>query len=298
MRTPVSAFLVLVIAVAPAGLHAQTVDTAIVGTVTDHSGAVIPAAKVTVTSVSTGIAKSAVTSATGEYTVNYLPPGSYNVAVTANGFTTTQQQGIVLQLAQQARVNFQLQVGAATEQVTVQGAPPLLQTEASSLGNVVGEDQVQNLPLNGRKFEDLAILTPGTTAYSPDNHTSTEDGASVQSYSEQLEWGQTNVDGVTMIGNRHAYVNLYPSTDAIQEFEVISANAEAQNVGAAGDITNIQLKSGTNNYHGDVFEYFRNTALDARNFFIPAPAPKQVYRQNQFGGTVGGPIIPNRTFFS
>ena len=300
MRRLNSVFLLcsyLVIPFTCALAPAQTVDTAIVGTVTDHSGAVIAGAKVTVTSVSTGIAKTAVTTATGEYTVNYLPPGSYNVAVTANGFTTTQQQGIVLQLAQQARVNFQLQVGAAAELVTVEAAPPLLQTEASSLGNVVGEDQVQNLPLNGRKFEDLAILTPGTTAYSPDNHTSTEDGASVQSYSEQLEWGQTNVDGVTMIGNRHAYVNLYPSTDAIQEFEVISANAEAQNVGAAGDITNIQLKSGTNNYHGDVFEYFRNTALDARNYFIPAPAPKQVYRQNQFGGTLGGPIIPNRTFF-
>jgi hypothetical protein len=297
MRTLFSAFLVLVIAVAPAGLRAQTVDTAIVGTVTDNSGAVLPGAKVTVTSVSTGIAKSAVAAATGEYTVNYLPPGSYNVEVTANGFTTTRKQGIELQLAQQARVNFQLQVGAATEQVTVQGAPALLQTEASSLGTVVGEVETQNLPLNGRKFEDLAILTPGTTAYSPDNHTSSEDGASVQSYSEQLEWGQTNVDGVTMIGDRHAYVNLYPSTDAIQEFEVISANAEAQNVGAAGDITNIQLKSGTNNFHGDVFEYFRNTALDARNYFVPAPAPKLVYRQNQFGGTLGGPIIPNRTFF-
>jgi hypothetical protein len=297
MRTPLSAFLALVIAVAPAGLRAQTVDTAIVGTVTDRSGAVVPGAKVTVTSVSTGIAKSAVTTATGEYTVNYLPPGSYNVEVTANGFTTTRQQAIELQLSQQARVNFQLQVGAATEQVTVQGAPPLLQTETSSLGNVVGEVETQNLPLNGRKFQDLAILTPGTTAYGPDNHTSSEDGASVQSYSEQLEWGQTNVDGVTMIGNRHAYVNLYPSTDAIQEFEVISANAEAQNVGAAGDIVNIQLKSGTNNFHGDVFEYFRNTALDARNYFVPGPAPKQVNRQHQFGGVLGGPIIPNRTFF-
>ncbi len=297
MRTLLSAFFMLVIAVAPAALRAQTVDTAIVGTVTDHSGAVVPGAKVTVTSVATGIAKSAVTTATGQYTVNYLAPGSYNVDITANGFTTTRQQGIELQLSQQARVDFQLQVGAATEQVTVQGAPPLLQTEASSLGNVVGEVETQNLPLNGRKFEDLAILTPGTTAYDPDNHTSSEDGASVQSYSEQLEWGQTNVDGVTMIGNRHAYVNLYPSTDAIQEFEVISANAEAQNVGAAGDIVNVQLKSGTNNFHGDVFEYFRNTALDARNYFVPGPAPKQVNRQHQFGGVVGGPIIPNRTFF-
>ena len=99
MRTPLSAFLVLVIAVAPAGLRAQTVDTAIVGTVTDRSGAVIPGAKVTVTSVSTGVAKSAVTTATGEYTVNYLPPGSYNVEVTANGFATTRQQGIELQLS-------------------------------------------------------------------------------------------------------------------------------------------------------------------------------------------------------
>lgn len=276
---------------------AQTVDTAIVGTVTDNTGAVISGAKVTVTSVATGIAKTAVTAATGEFTVDYLLPGSYNISVTANGFTTTQRQGIEVQLSQQARVNFQLQVGATSEQVTVEAAPPLLQTEASSLGTVVGAEETQNLPLNGRKFEDLAILTPGTTAYDPDNHTSSEDGASVQSYSEQLEWGQTNIDGVTMIGDRHAYVNLYPSTDAIQEFEVISADAEAQNVGAAGDITNIEIKSGTNQVHGDAFDYFRNTALDARNYFLPAPTPKAVYRQHQWGGVVGGPIIKNRTFY-
>ena len=289
----ISLFLLL----ASISMPAQTVDTAIVGTVTDHSGAVISGAKVTITSTATGIAKSAVTAATGEYAVNYLLPGSYDIAVTANGFTTTQQRGVVVQLSQQARVDLQLQVGMANEQVTVQGEQPLLQTQASSLGIVVGEQETQNLPLNGRKFEDLAILTPGTTAYDPDNHTSTEDGASVQSYSEQLEWGQTNVDGVTMIGNRHAYVNLYPSTDAIQEFSVVSGDGEAQNVGAAGDIVNIELKSGTNQFHGDVFDYLRNTALDARNYFITAPTPKQVYRQNQFGGTLGGPIIPNRTFF-
>lgn len=287
----------LFLLLASISMPAQTVDTAIVGIVTDHSGAVIAGAKVTVTSASTGIAKSTVTAATGEYTINYLLPGSYDMAVTANGFTTTQQRGIVVQLSQQAKVDLQLQVGMANEQVTVQGEQPLLQTQASSLGIVVGEQETQNLPLNGRKFEDLAILTPGTTAYDPDNHTSTEDGASVQSYSEQLEWGQTNVDGVTMIGNRHAYVNLYPSTDAIQEFSVVSGDGEAQNVGAAGDIVNIELKSGTNQFHGDVFDYLRNTALDARNFFITAPTPKQVYRQNQFGGTLGGPIIPNRTFF-
>src|SRR5215469_5199602 len=160
-------FLLLASISMPSG--AQTVDTSILGTVTDSTGAVISGAKVTVTSASTGIAKSAVTAGTGEYTINYLLPGSYDVAVTANGFTTTRQQGIEVQLSQEGRVNFQLQVGAVTEQVIVGGAPPLLQTQASSLGNVVGQEETQNLPLNGRKFEDLAILTPGTTAYDPDN---------------------------------------------------------------------------------------------------------------------------------
>ncbi len=276
---------------------AQTVDTAIVGTVTDNSGALVPGATVTATSVATGIAKSVVTAANGEYTINYIAPGSYNIAVTAKGFSTTQQKGIEVQLSQSARLNFQLKVGATTEEVTVEGTQPLLQTQTSSLGTVIGQAQTENLPLNGRRFDDLAVLTPGTTSYNPDNHSESEDGASVQSYSEQLEWGQTNVDGVTMMGDRHAYVNLYPSTDAIQEFDVVTGNAEAEYVGSAGDITNLQLKSGTNAIHGDAFDYLRNTALDARNFYLPAPTPKAVYRQNQFGGTVGGPIIKNRTFF-
>jgi len=227
MSRPNSLLMFLIsLAVLCMPLHAQTVDTAIIGTVTDHSGAVISGATVTVTSVSTGIAKTAVTTDAGEYSINYLLPGAYDVAVTANGFTSTRQHGIEVLLSHEARVNFQLQIGTVSEQVNVEGGQPLLQTQASSLGNVVGEEETQNLPLNGRKFEDLAILTPGTTAYDPDNHTSTEDGASVQSYSERLEWGQTNVDGVTMIGNRHAYVNLYPSTDAIQEFDVISGDGE------------------------------------------------------------------------
>ena len=297
MRTLFSALLLLVVAVFSADLYGQTVDTAIVGTVTDNSGALVPGATVTATSVSTGVTKSAVTTATGEYTINYLLPGSYNVAVTANGFSTTRQQAIEVQLSQEARVNFQLRVGATTQQVIVQGAPPLLQTQTSSLSAVVGQEETENLPLNGRKFDDLAILTPGTTSYDPDNHTESEDGASVQSYSEQLEWGQTNVDGVTMMGDRHAYVNMYPSPDAIQEFDVVEGDAEAEYVGSAGDITNVQLKSGTNQFHGDAFDYLRNTALDARNYFIPAPTPKPVYRQNQFGGTIGGPIIKNKTFF-
>ncbi len=110
-------------------------------------------------------------------------------------------------------------------------------------------------------------------------------------------WAQVNVDGVTMVNNRHAYVNVYPSVDAIQEFKVFTGNAEAEYGGGAGTVTNIQLKTGGNALHGDVFEFFRNTAMDARNFFLVAPLPKQVLKQNQFGATLGGPIIKDRTFF-
>lgn len=278
-------------------LHAQTVETAIIGTVTDSSGAVIPGASITITAVATNIDKNSTTAATGEYSVTYLAPGVYNLAVSAPGFKKSEQKGIVLQINQQARINFSLDTGSAEQTVEVQGTQPLLQSEDSSLGVVVSTKSAENLPLNGRRFDDLAILTPGVTVYNPDNHTSTEDGAAISAYGSQQTWAQVNVDGVTMVNNRHAYVNLYPSVDAIHKFNVLTGNAEADYGGGAGTITNIQIKTGTNSFHGDVFEFLRNTAMDARNFFLVAPAPKRVLKQNQFGATLGGPVIKDRTFF-
>jgi hypothetical protein len=278
--------------------RAQTVDTAITGTVTDSTGAVIPGATVAATSVNTGAKKEAVTGGGGDYIVNYLVPGSYDVTVTANGFGASTEKGIVLQVNQTARVNISLQVGAATQTVSVESSSqPLLQSEDTSLGVVVGTEDAENLPLNGRKFDDLAVLTPGVTATDPDNHSSTTNGASINAYGAQVVWSQVNVDGVTMVNNRHAYVNVYPSVDAIQEFKVLTGNAEAEYGGGADTITNIQLKSGGNAFHGDVFEFFRNTDMDARNYFLVAPVPQQVLKQNQFGATLGGPIVKDRTFF-
>ena len=190
-----------------------------------------------------------------------------------------------------------MHVGGVSQVVEVEAAPPLLQTQDASLGVVVGTESAANLPLDGRKFDDLAILTPGVTFSDPDNHTSSEGGASINSYGNQVTWAQTNIDGVTMVSNRHAYINLYPSVDAIQEFKVYTGNAEAEYGGGAGSVTNIQLKSGSNAFHGDLFEFVRNTAMDARNFFINAPIPKQVLKQNQFGGVFGGPIVKDKTFF-
>lgn len=300
MRRPYLAFAVFVglgMSFASVPSHAQTFDTAIVGTVTDSSGAVVPNAVVSVASPATGITKRAVSSATGEYSVAYLTPGSYDVTVTAPGFSPTVQRGILLQINQQAKVNLVLGVAGGQQVVEVKGTQPLLQSEDSSLGVVVGTQSAENLPLNGRKFNDLAVLTPGVTVTDPDNHSSTTNGASINAYGAQVVWSQVNVDGVTMVNNRHAYINVYPSVDAIQEFKVLTGDAEAEYGGGAGTVTNIQLKSGSNSFHGDVFEFFRNTAMDARNYFLVSPVPEQVLKQNQFGATLGGPIIKDRTFF-
>ena len=298
MRKPYSICLFLLLISIGMPSLAQTVDTAISGTVTDSTGAVIPGATVTVTSASTGTTKRAVTSASGDYLVNYLIPGSYDVTVAAGGFATFTQKGIVLEINQQAKVNAAMSVATGTQEIQVQAAnQPLLQTQTSSIGTVVGAVGTVNLPLNGRKFADLAILTPGVTITDADNHTSTTTGSTINAYGAQVTWDQTNVNGITMVNNRHAEVNVFPSVDAVQEFNVLTGNYSAQYGGGAGSMTNIQLKSGTNALHGDVFEFLRNTAMDARNYFRPAPLPKQVLKQSQFGGTLGGPIIRDRAFF-
>ena len=290
-------FLCLSLVVFVCGLPAQTVDTAIQGTVTDSSGAAIPGATVIVSSSATGLKKQATTNSSGDYSITYLTPGNYDVTASASGFSSSVQKGVVLQINQQAKVNLAMGIASEQQTVQVQGSQPLLQTEDASLGVVVGADAAANLPLNGRKFNDLAILTPGVTVYNPDNHSSSTDGSAISAYGSQVTWAQVNVDGVTMVNNRHAYVNVYPSIDAIQEFKVLTGNAEAEYGGGAGTVTNIQLKTGTNAFHGDVFEFLRNTAMDARNFFLVAPVPKQVLKQNQFGATLGGPIVKDRTFF-
>ncbi|HET6219454.1 MAG TPA: carboxypeptidase-like regulatory domain-containing protein [Acidobacteriaceae bacterium] len=169
MRRLSSTLLFLTLVILSVPLRAQTVDTAIVGTVTDNSGAVIPGANVTVSSIATGIEKKAVTANTAEYSVSYLSPGTYDATVSANGFASSQEKGIVLQINQQAKVNVSLKAGGTEQTVEVSATQPLLQSENSSLGVVVATESAANLPLNGRRFDDLAILTPGVGVYNPDS---------------------------------------------------------------------------------------------------------------------------------
>jgi len=278
-------------------LVAQTVDTAILGTVVDSAGGAVANATVTLTQASTALSKTSITGGSGGYEFRYLLPGEYVVEAKLAGFNTERRSGINIQLGQQAKVDFTLQVGAVQQTVEVKSAPPLLQTENASLGNVVGTERIENLPLNGRKFNDLAILTPGVQVYNPDLHSSSTDGSQIGGNGGRLIWGQVNVDGITMVNNRHNYVNLYPSVDAIQEFRVQTGNYSAEYGGNAGTNVNIQIKSGANQFHGDLFEYLRNYAMDARNYFSPSPLPQNILKQNQYGATVGGPVIHDKTFF-
>ena len=278
-------------------MSAQTVDTAILGTVTDSGGAVIPKATITIVQPASGLTHTAATGTEGTYEVRYLVPGEYSVEAQATGFRAERRTGINLQIGQQARIDFSLAVGAVQQTLEVQGAAPLLQTENATIAGVVGQERIENMPLNGRRFTDLAVLTPGVMLYTPDLHSSSTDGAEIGGNGGRMIWGQVNVDGITMVNNRHNYVNLFPSVDAIQEFKVQTGDYSAEYGGNAGTNVNIQIKSGANQYHGDAFEFLRNTGLDARNYFIPSPIPQNILKQNQFGATFGGPIVHDKTFF-
>lgn len=278
-------------------LSGQTADTAILGRVTDAQGSVVPNANVKVVESSTHVERTARTGTEGNFEVRYLVPGDYTVEVSAPGFRTERRTGLIIQIAQQARIDFSLQLGEVQQTVEVHAAAPLLQTETATLGSVVGTERTINLPLNGRQFNDLAVLTPGVVVSNVDQHSSSTAGALISANGQRPIWGQVNVDGVTMVNNRHAYVNIFPSIDAIDEFRVQTGNFSAEYGVGAGANTNIQIKSGTNEFHGVAYEFLRNQDFDSRNFFVPAPRPKNILKQNQFGGTFGGPIVRNKTFF-
>ncbi|MGH9326612.1 MAG: carboxypeptidase regulatory-like domain-containing protein [Terriglobia bacterium] len=265
----------------------------ITGRVGDPSGAVVAGARVTVTNQSTNVKKTTATNGDGYYVVNSLIPGSYDVTVTRDGFATQTRTAITLSVAQIARIDFTLRVGATTQQITVESSAALLQTESASVGAVVGHTGVVDLPLNGRNYLQLSTLAPGVIA------------TKLSSLTSDLPLNQLVVNGIRnsgvayMIdgadaGDEFNSSSPYtPAPDAIQEFKMDTNNMSAA-YGNGGGIINAVLRSGTNQYHGDVYEFFRNTTLDSRNFFA-ATTPQ--LNQNQFGFTFGGPIKKNKTFF-
>lgn len=284
LRSAVAALLSGALCVAVAG--AQSVDTGVLGIVTDSSGGVIPGADVTVTNQATGVAAHVVSGADGAYEVRYLTPGEYIVQVSLSGFRTERRR-FELRVGQMIRVDIPLEVGDLAEAVEVVATGQLLETQSGVTGSVVTERTIQNLPLADRNFTALGNLTPGVVA----------SGTQFRASGARGMYQQVSFDGVSALNNRGNNLFMYPSVDAIEEFKVQSTNYTAEYGGHAGANVQVQLKSGTNALRGTLFEYFRDDALNARNYFAQAPAPKPVLERNQFGGVLGGPIRRNQTFF-
>ena len=269
--------------------HAQ-----ITGRVTDPSDAVVPGVEITITNVQMGIQKTTVTNDSGIYVVPFLVPAMYTMKVELAGFKSITRSAIKLEVDQVARIDFTLEVGAVTESVTVTGGAPLLQSESSGVGQVVGQKKVVDLPLNGRDFTQLATLTPGALA----SGSSANLGGGPRIVLNGMRASKTAffIDGVNASNQWVDGVVVQPAPDAIQEFKVQS-NALSAEFGQGGGIISIELRSGTNDYHVTLFEFIRNDVLDARNFFNAPPAKQSILKQNQFGFTAGGPVIKDKTFF-
>lgn len=272
--------------------QAQSFKATLVGQITDPSGATVPGAAVTVIEESTGRVQSAKTNEEGNFTIPELPPGRYKLTVEAPGFRTITQTGLVLETDQTRRVNLTLQLGAPTETVTVQAEVPVVATDTSSKGEVITQTQVQDLPLNGRNFTDLALLVPGVYRRPADD----DQGEGLATAGTRTDATNFILDGVVNRSDRNASVGVNTSVDSIREFNVFTSTYSAEYGRTAGGQINVVSKSGTNRLHGTAFEYLRNNVFDANNFFT-APGEDKKLRRNQFGGTLGGRIVRDRTFY-
>ena len=306
VRTLRRLFLPVLLACLSGVALAQKDTGSIVGTVKDQSGAVVAGAKVTVTDLERGQNFTATTSDAGEYVAGPLHVGRYSVTVEKSGFKKAVSEAVDLDVQQRIAVNISLEIGRQTEQVLVTGTAPLLETETSELGQVVDRKRVSNLPLNGRNFAQLALLSTGTAPSEPGARD--EGGYGFSANGARSLQNNFLLDGVDNNSNLPDLLNetnfvIQPPVESLQEFKV-QTNAYSAEFGRGnGAIVNAVIKSGTNQIHGSAWEFLRNNKFDGRNYFDPVgPVPQ--YQQNQFGATFGGPIVlphiyngQNRSFF-
>ena len=302
-----AAFAILVfglVLLTPRAAAAQAVTGTILGTVTDNTGAVMPGVTVTVTQVETGQNRAYVTDSNGEYTAPSIPTGTYRVNAELQGFKSVTLEGIRVSVDQRVRIDVQLEVGAMTETVEIVATTPLVQSSSSDLSTTVQEEQIKALPLNGRNFVSLTRTVPGVMRGIPGSNI---DGAGSLAWRASAAFsanGQRPRDNNYMldgVDNNETWLQtvvIFPSPDAIDEFKLQTSTYSAEFGRSLGGVVNLQLKSGANTYRGSAFEFFRNDAFDANNFFNNrAGRPKPDFTQNQFGGTLGGRLVRDRTFF-
>src|SRR6266700_2045882 len=291
--------IVLLIALLPCVALAQTATATIVGVVKDTSGALIPGVRITVKHTDTGQTRAAISSDSGSYNVPLLPVGAYEISTMMPGFKQQVRSGINLVIGQQAVIDITLEVGAAAEQITVSEEAPLVNTTLSSTSGLITEQQVKDLPLNGRSFDQLLVLNAGVV-----NNSSNMTGGGFPAFSVAGHRQETNrflINGVDWIGGNATHQFITPSgassqllgVEAVREYNVLEHTYGAEYGKRAGGQVSIVTSSGTNQWHGDLFEYHRNSALDAKNYFEDEKGP---FKRHQFGGTIGGPVKKDKLF--
>ncbi|HLJ26278.1 MAG TPA: carboxypeptidase regulatory-like domain-containing protein [Candidatus Angelobacter sp.] len=299
-RAAILSRIVLVILALSLQLWGQSERARTIGTVTDPQGAVVSGANVTVTNIATGVATKAVTDQQGQYQVPELPIGSYKVKVEHEGFKTTETTSYTLEINQILRVDVRLPIGAINELVTVEGTAATVETVNHTMGSTVSGREIENAPLNGRNALDLALLQPGVLpADNPGNSTTNNSASTAFSIGGGRNDSNTFIlDGGLNNNLLDNSVVYNPNPDAIQEFRVLTSNFSAEYGRNAGGIVSVVTKSGTNDWHGTAFEYNRNTDYDANSYNLnQVGAPRAILQRNQYGGTVGGPVIKNKLFF-
>lgn len=276
-------------------LPGQVTSATIFGTVRDESGAVIPGVSISARHLETGLARNAVSDDSGRYRIPLLDPGNYEVQAELSGFQTAVRAGIRLEVGGSAVIDLSLRVGAITDKVVVQGEAPLVETTSTALASLVDDKKIRDLPLNGRSFEQLAVLQPGVTVsrFSTGNTTRFSAAGSRPSQNNFL------LDGVNINNNADSSASASGSNlgvESIREFKVLTNTYSAQYGRNSGAVINIVTKSGTNEWHGSAFEFLRNSALDAKNFFDDVSRSIPAFKRNQYGFTLGGPLKKDKTF--
>src|SRR5580692_3975161 len=294
----------LITVLLPNVLRAQLTTSTIFGRVTDANGGTIAGAQVTLTNTDTNLSRAAQTSAEGEYRVELLPVGNYRVEIAASSFRRFVRAGVVLEVNVPVRVDALLQLGDINQTVTVSESAPLVNTTSPEIGRTIENQEIVNLPLVNRNAYQLLLLTPGVqnSSFNPGQ----PNPVITLGYPEQRTFINGGVDGgagsvsyyldggINMTGLRNTG-NILPNPDAIQEYRVETNNYDASYGKMSSGVITVLTKSGTNNYHGSLFEYWRDSALNANNWDSTLTTPP--LRRNQFGATFGGPIVKNKTFF-